>query len=310
MERYLEHGICHIGVEIEGFVYSKNKERINVYDWLGGSIEEPNGGVISTDLGMNQIEFSLDPCQSNEEVIDKLNVCMSVLPKDWTIYWEGVDPFADGMPSARSPKNRTENMFLALEKEEPTHWQQVKFLPSFSALNLHFEMNPSSEIGVKTMNWLNNQAPILVHEIPLQMGLIPTERFYKAWRGWADPRRLPHYLWFSNGEHLEEYWKSIPCLSREVGDDEWEVDLKTFPEIGDLWEEKSIWWEARPRWAIGSQGTIEWRTLDSMPLDKIPQVIDIFLTKWKKATSEGGGFERLSEQQWWQMVENSIFSPV
>jgi len=295
---YADFGVPHVGVESEGFVYSKDGEKINVFEWLGGSITVPNGGVISTDAGPHQIEISTLPCKSNEELLDMFNVCLGELPSDWQIYWTGVDPFANGSVPKWSPKPRYNGLHSGLKAEHP-NWEKVLEIARYSALNLHFEGDPSSPEGVSTINWLNNQAPVLVQDIHQKIGIPISRRFRVAWRGWADKRRLPHWFWFADRQEMEDYWQSIPRLYKEAGADVWVADLETRPEIGDPVAEGAIWWEARPRW---SYGTIEWRSLDSVPIAVIPTVIEEMLVR-RLQFLDGKAGEKIPEEDWWQMIE-------
>jgi len=271
----MSFNVCQkVGLELEGFTFDQNGQPVDVYSALAGGVTLPDRGLISTDAAPYQIEISTVPCQSSQELFDCLQACLEYLPPEWQFVWQAIYPKKNGYPPAWAPKRRYIALWQGLAMERPDVWASVRNIAYYSSLQFHFEIDPLSKEGLKVLNAINNLSPVIVSEAQSLVGIIPNERFYQAWQGWAKSERIPAYRLFESTEQLMEFWCSIPRLLYRDEQGNWWADTKTKPAYDDPFHCGTVWWDARPRFDLG---TIEVRMLDSMPPSAIPKVLDYML---------------------------------
>lgn len=284
--------IKRFGIELEGGAYYRGSrervdlaERLNLGPHNGFRLIIPGAAEIGTDNGYHEIEFSLFPSTSLEEAADKFSECLKVVPSDVEIYWTGDDPFVrTGIfsPASWTPKPRYDSIRKVIAKENgtPDAWAcpEMDWMSRYWAYQLHVEIDPESQEGVTLLNWLNNWGPHIARSAADAFGQ-PGDRITRAWVGWGDPQRLPHYFWFESATELRDAWRRVPRVARKNTCGLWVPDSrKSLPRLGDALHEGFVWWGARPRWSLG---TIEFRWCDSLS-----PVAALILTQWLLEFSE------------------------
>lgn len=282
-----------IGVELEGHVY-KDGQPVDLYHWLGdgGQRLVQGAGVVQTDVGAHQIELTLEPTTSAMEVRRQMEVALDILPKDWTLVFEGKDPY--GANFHLSPKDRLGAIWEAVRCEVGPGWEKILQMRSWASLQIHFGACPTTMAGVRLINRLNNLAPALaiVFSNPF-----PSPRLRdQPWDGWASPERLPAPRWFSTPAELMEAILKIPQLLIQ-NEGVWEPCLKPLGEI-NLIHEGTVWWIVRPRYGFG---TAEFRPLDSMPPERAIPTIAI-IHRLAEECLKMTNFPAIPEDVWWEMV--------
>lgn len=283
------------GVELEGFVYQQDCgyfRPVDVYHWLDqdGQMHIPELGICSTDAGINQIEWSLDPIEYLNDLENKLRVVMSLLPQEWQVFFCGEDPHLNGVQPIWAPKSRYKALVEALKNECPKTYYGVLRIPQYSATHIHLELHPDSQEGLKVLNYLNNWAPLIG---TLFANPLPSRRIKEAWRGWADPRRLPGPWWFNTTGELREFVLAIPKLIIDYANGT--RPYLGYTSIPDQLHEGTIWWWCRPRWTLG---TVEFRVLDSMPPDRVLWAVS-FILDLVEIILNKDNLPVIHESTWW-----------
>lgn len=282
-----------VGVEIECFVYQKNNQVFDVYEYLVSNygkeeIELEGVGKISTDAGRHQLEVSFRPLELDliypgvwEDMMMRV---ISLFPSDCIFYFNGTDPIwrdENNNPSW-SPKERYIEIVNKLQQR--TGNTGVLKVSRYSSLHIHLELLENKEVSLRLINYVNNYAPILAKIFCTCQSCCT--RLRECWFGWADDeRRVPHPFWFDNWNDLESYIKSIPPIFDE-------------PEL----HESTIWWFVRPRCQYG---TLEFRMFDSNDPYEIYFIVKMLLRIIRIIKRMENNMSRYNREWWWRLVKNS-----
>jgi hypothetical protein len=300
------------GVELEASVTNGSGKPVDVRSYIertscDGRFVVDGVGIITTDAGWHQVEGSLDPSCLIEEHEWMASQFLKQLPADWEASFVGRDPYCSWeelwSDQFWCPAPRYQSLRQAAEEDvaefEQLNWRGILGMTNWNSTHIHLGIPPYSPEGIRAINYLNNWGPAIAVYLS---GEIYSTRLERAWWGWTRPNRGVSYNhWYQSPQQMLDSVMDLPVLLEEI-EGQIVPSQRMMTRLLPI-QESTTWWGVRPRKYNGnSEGTVEFRYLDSIYPSKLSSLLTTFFGLLDKCLCSSNDLPLLSEKQWWSMM--------
>ena len=296
-----------IGVELEGFVYDKNGEPVDLSAHLDIFKNVQSVWYAGHDLGKNQLEIAFHPYENIRSYVRSLYEVFSFfasnkVTKEWVFLFSGTAEKTLGAAEGLAYKTKIES----LKKEHPDGGDLiVSGMTEHSATQLNFGIvDIFEEFGKKVLFANINWAPVLCVVLEAGVGdLYNNMRLPNAYKFASDVRGF-HYKDWEFCKTVQERLFEVPQLYAVTPKGDYKYYGKS-PQGFNQIHLGSIYWPSRFNGILESgagryRGRIEARAPSSMPPQATPFAVLLYdhLLKFIKRTPIAE-LPLLSEEDWY-----------